>query len=60
MAIKFAAEDGSYEKSVPDSGDGQSKAKFGTPIVKPKMSSKEPQQSIEKPKEATSKAHSIP
>ncbi len=35
MAAKFVAESGSYDKSVPDSGDGQSKAKFSNPIHKP-------------------------
>lgn len=50
MATGFEAKDGSYDKSIPDSGDGQADKKFGNPITKPKMSGPEPSQSIEKPK----------
>ena len=29
MATEYVNQDGSYDKKVPDGGDGQSKAKFG-------------------------------
>jgi len=44
MAIKFVNEDGSYDKTVHDSGDAQSKAKFSNPINKPKDDLKKPSQ----------------
>lgn len=49
MAIKFEGSKGSYDKSVPDSGEGQSKSKFSNPITKPTDNLKKPSQSINKP-----------
>lgn len=45
MAVDFKSQSGSYDKSVPDSGDGQSKAKFSNPIQKPTDNLKKPSQS---------------
>ena len=49
MATKFGQEGGKYDKSVPDSGDGQSRAKFSNPIHKPTDNLPKPSQSVNKP-----------
>ncbi len=49
MAAKFIAESGSYDKSVEDSGDGQSKAKFSNPIHKPTDDLPKPSQKANPP-----------
>lgn len=52
MAIDFKSQSGSYDKSVDDSGDGQSKSKFSNPIQKPTDDLKKPSSSINAPKDS--------
>jgi len=52
MAIAYTSSSGSYDKSVPDSGDGQSKSKFSNPIQKPTDNLPKPSQSINTPKDS--------
>ena len=50
MAVKHTGVSGSYDKSVPDSGDKQSKAKFSNPINKPTDNLSKPSQKANDPK----------
>jgi hypothetical protein len=52
MAVDHKSVSGSYDKSVPDSGDGQSKSKFSNPINKPTDDLPKPSQSVNQPKDS--------
>lgn len=52
MAIDFKSVSGSYDKSVDDSGDDQSDAKFSNPIQKPTDNFPKPSSSINEPKDS--------
>lgn len=49
MAVDFKGISGSYDKSVDDGGDDQSKSKFSNPIHKPTDDFKKPSQSVNEP-----------
>jgi hypothetical protein len=52
MAVKHTGVSGSYDKSVPDSGEEQSKAKFSNPISKPTDNFEKPSQKANEPKDS--------